>query len=102
MVVIAEYGPNSLRRIQRREGFGARLDESTVRSRVIAGEHEHVWLRSLSDVDNVTDFIDAENAAVMNVGQLREAKVFEAPGKVADEDVCFGDPVVIWFDEARV
>src|SRR5215470_16237382 len=99
MIVIAEYGPDSFGRIQRRECFRTWFDKAAVRRRIVARKNEQVGFCSLRQFDNVTDLIDAENAAVMNVGQLRDAKVFEAFGKIANKDVRFGDPVVMGFDE---
>jgi len=102
VIVIAEHGPNSLGRMQRCKRFGARLDETSIRRRVIAREHEYVRLGLLGQRDDAAHFIETEDATVMNVGELCNAKVFEALGKIANEDVGFGDPIAVRFDEPRV
>ena len=38
----------------------------------------------------------------MDVSELGEAEAFERLRQIADEDVGFGDPVIVWLDEPRV
>ena len=102
MVVIAEYGPNAFGRAQRRECLCAWLDETAIRRRVIAGQDEHVGSCLLGQVDDAPDFVDAENAAVMDICQLGDAEVFEAFGKISNEYVGLGDPVTVRFDKSRL
>ncbi len=102
MIVIPQNGPDALGRIQLRQRFRARLDKTPVGSRVIARQNKHVRLCLLGQRNHAADIIDAENAAVMNVGELSDTKAFEARRKIANEDVGFRNPVVIGLDETRV
>jgi len=56
----------------------------------------------LREIDDASDLLDPEDAAVVDVGELRDTEAFEGLRQIVDEDVGFRDPVVVRLDQPRV
>jgi hypothetical protein len=100
--MISQDGPNAFRRTQRSQSFGAGIDISPVGSGVVTGEDDHIRFGRICQIDGSPDFIDTHYAAVMDIGELRNAKAFKPLREVAKINVSFANFITVGFNESSV
>src|SRR5258705_1048145 len=87
MIMIPQDSPHALGSVQFTKGFGTGFDKTTIRSSVVTCKDEHVGLCLLGEANYTSHFIKAQDAAVVNIGQLRNPEPFEAFRKIPNEDI---------------
>src|SRR5436190_22259093 len=87
VIVVAEHRPNASRSTQSRECFGARFDVPAICGRVVAGKHKKIGFCLLGQTHHSLYFFDTKDLTEMDIGQLRDTKIFKTTREVFDENV---------------
>ena len=78
VVVVAENGEDAIRRSQRREELGNRPHEVSIAiGHVVAAEDNEIRIRRQRQLDGARDILRGDDAAVVNVGEERDAQTVE-------------------------
>ena len=96
--MVAEDGEDAVRRRSGASSSGDRADDVAIAARhVVAAEHDQIWLRRTGQVHRARDIVGCAPAAVMDVGEQRDAQAVERRRQSGDRQRRFGDAEAMAF-----